>query len=280
MHEAIITTSSTSHVTDQRQPAALRIVSWNTGGNTDVDNSLNGFDLALLQETSVGSTERIESGPGPTAVNLLNGDLVLRPISFATIPEAAAKPEAQPASYPGTIAASELLRPDGSVALILASVYVKWEKTGSWIVPDASAHRTISDISALITTERHRTPILVAGDWNMFRGAGETPYWQVRYQSVFDRMDALGFEWVGPSAGLHRQPSRTGVVTAWPSTATPTFHTRRESASEAWRQLDHVFVSKPWADAVTVRALNEPNEWGPSDHCRIEISVDLERLGL
>jgi hypothetical protein len=29
------------------------------------------------------------------------------------------------------------------------------------------------------------------------------------------------------------------------------------------------------AESVNVRALNEVDEWGPSDHCRIVISVDL-----
>ena len=27
------------------------------------------------------------------------------------------------------------------------------------------------------------------------------------------------------------------------------------------------------ADSVSVRALNEPEQWGPSDHCRLEIEV-------
>ena len=39
----------------------------------------------------------------------------------------------------------------------------------------------------------------------------------------------------------------------------------------ATRQLDYVFASKELAGPLKVRALNAPEEWGPSDHCRIEI---------
>ena len=37
------------------------------------------------------------------------------------------------------------------------------------------------------------------------------------------------------------------------------------------RQLDYVFASRGFADRLSVRALNDPEEWGRSDHCRIEM---------
>ncbi len=40
------------------------------------------------------------------------------------------------------------------------------------------------------------------------------------------------------------------------------------------RQLDFVFASAAIADRVEVRALNEVQEWGPSDHCRVAIEVE------
>ena len=49
--------------------------------------------------------------------------------------------------------------------------------------------------------------------------------------------------------------------------------TQQGSAAAATRQLDFVFASRGLADSVHVRALNEPDEWGPSDHCRVEIEV-------
>lgn len=53
----------------------------------------------------------------------------------------------------------------------------------------------------------------------------------------------------------------------------PTYHTRRQGPAGATRQLDFVFASAAIADRVRVRALNEIDEWGPSDHCRILIDV-------
>jgi len=38
--------------------------------------------------------------------------------------------------------------------------------------------------------------------------------------------------------------------------------------------LDFVFASKSLIDDVRVEAINDPYEWGPSDHCRVEIEVE------
>ena len=34
-----------------------------------------------------------------------------------------------------------------------------------------------------------------------------------------------------------------------------------------------MFVSRPIAHRLTVRSLNDPDDWGPSDHCRIMIDL-------
>ena len=47
------------------------------------------------------------------------------------------------------------------------------------------------------------------------------------------------------------------------------------------RQLDYVFASRGIASDLSVRALNELKQWGPSDHCRITneiLATDLTRL--
>ena len=41
----------------------------------------------------------------------------------------------------------------------------------------------------------------------------------------------------------------------------------------ATRRTDFVVAPRGMVDSVSVRALNEPDEWGPSDHCRLEIMV-------
>ena len=49
---------------------------------------------------------------------------------------------------------------------------------------------------------------------------------------------------------------------------------------EHWRtrvqqrlKMDFVFASTELSERVRVSALNAPDQWGPSDHCRVEINV-------
>ena len=53
----------------------------------------------------------------------------------------------------------------------------------------------------------------------------------------------------------------------------PTYHSSHQTPATATRQLDFVFASKGLADSVRVFALNEPEQWGSSDHCRLEIEI-------
>ena len=46
---------------------------------------------------------------------------------------------------------------------------------------------------------------------------------------------------------------------------------RPETASN--NQLEYVFASRGFHKSLKVRALNSVEDWGPSDHCRIEIEV-------
>ena len=39
-------------------------------------------------------------------------------------------------------------------------------------------------------------------------------------------------------------------------------------------QLDYGFASRSIAHRLTVRALNAPKDWGPSDHCWIVIDLE------
>ena len=54
----------------------------------------------------------------------------------------------------------------------------------------------------------------------------------------------------------------------------PTFYPVGKSAADATVQLDYAFASRGLHEGVRVRALNEIDEWGPSDHCRLMIDVD------
>jgi hypothetical protein len=91
---------------------------------------------------------------------------------------------------------------------------------------------------------------------------------------VFDRAVALGLSYLGPRApGGGRQPDPWPGELPVDSQTVPTYHTRTQGPAGATRQLDHVFASASIAGAITVTACNEPDEWGPSDHCQIIIEL-------
>ena len=148
-------------------------------------------------------------------------------------------------SRPGTITAATVAV-QGRDVFTVASIYALWERPLGMDAPiwaDASAHRLLSDLAPLVG---RRLPLLVSGDWNILRGYGEygDAYWGGRYQTVFDRAEAMGLAFVGPEHpnGRRAEP--------WPdelpegSTCVPTFQHSRQSPETATRQLDFVFASK------------------------------------
>lgn len=56
----------------------------------------------------------------------------------------------------------------------------------------------------------------------------------------------------------------------------PTFHTSHQRPETAANQLDYVFASRGFHERIATRAIDAPAKWGPSDHCRIEIDIDLD----
>jgi hypothetical protein len=178
----------------------------------------------------------------------------------------------------GTLSAATITAP-GEEPIIFISMYSRWESlhastTKAWIYADASAHRLISDLSVFIGTQkRHR--IIAAGDLNILHGYGEhgSPYWGDRYQTIFDRFSALGLRFVGPQSPNGRQAKPWPAELPKDSMNVPTFRTNQQGIAAATRQLDFVFASTGIADQVRVRALNEADEWGNSDHCRVAIEV-------
>ena len=189
----------------------------------------------------------------------------------------------------GIIAAARVTPKDGTAEpFIVVSMYARWigphpTTKSSWGVgySDASVHRIISDISAFIgheDTRRHR--IIAAGDLNTGHGyAGEPytgdPYWEARDRSVFDRMNAIGLEFMGPQSPNGRQADPTPAGLPPDTRNVPTYYTIAQKKPEnAQIQLDYVFASRGFHESVSTRALNEVEEWGPSDHCRILIEID------
>ena len=163
---------------------------------------------------------------------------------------------------------------------MVVSLYGLWEKphrtTGSgWIYADASVHRLVSDLSVLVGQQAgHR--IVAAGDLNILYGYGEngSQYWAKRYDTVFERMDALGLAFIGPQAPHGRRADPWPTELPADSGNVPTYHTTRMIPAQAARQLDFVFASTVLAHRMHVRALNEVSDWGPSDHCRVWIELN------
>ena len=121
--------------------------------------------------------------------------------------------------------------------------------------------------------------ILAAGDLNTFYGATDDNrlVLAARDRTVFDRMEALGLELLGPRApegGRRADPTPQGLPADTQNV--PTFCVAGRNPEDAANQLDYVFASRGFHEQIKVRALNSPDQWGPSDHCRILIEIEDE----
>ena len=268
-----------------------------------------GVDVALLQEAGnppEDVADRVDTGPPehwdshvwnsdwwegrwphlterwPTVVKLSERVEVewfrqVSPISAAASDEIAV-------SGIGTIAAARIVPKDGSAPFIAVSMYATWvkphvsTKTKFFKVgyADASVHRILSDLSAFIGhTDPSTHRILAAGDLNIIYGAtDDNPLaMPARDRNVFDRMEALGLELLGPwhPDGRQAKPTPRGLP---PDTlSVPTFHHSQQKPSGAQYQLDYAIASRGFHESVKVRAMNSVEEWGASDHCRLLIEV-------
>ena len=268
-----------------------KIVCWNIRRSHTAWQSLpdSHGDIALLQEA--GSPPENLAGKidvDPAAFRDTEGKAISRTAIVKLSDEVSVEwlepvplPEAQPGDFvisqPGCISAA-IVSPIDAVPFIVASISAEYQKphrsTGkmSWDIVDASVHRVISDLSLLIGKQReHR--ILAAGDLSVLHGYGENDYWRKRYDTVFARMEALGLPFVGPQHPNGRRADPWPDELPRDSLNVPTYYHSTQEPATATRQLDFVFASKSMKDSVMVRALNHPDEWGPSDHSRLEIIV-------
>ena len=281
----------------------IRLVSWNINKQWEPWRELvemarqRGVDVALLQEAG--------SPPGDLMHLLQYEDDVLRnrhlydrwPLvvrlsdrveveGFRQVPPISELGEREiGVSGIGTLATAKVTpldRPEE--AFVVASMYARWMKphpsTRSWWTgaSDVSAHRILSDLSAFIGHEEpsmHR--ILAAGDLNMMHGATGGSLWLPRRErTVWDRFEALGLVLLGPQAPNGRQASVPRSDLPPETKNVPTYYSRGKSAADATVQFDYAFASRGFHEKIKVRALNEIDEWGSSDHCRLLIEVTTE----
>ena len=265
---------------------AIHLVSWNIARREAALKALHGsdYDVALIQEAPVpkNSWEGKHYSRCAKVVGLSSRAEVTE---FRNLPQGS-KPELNDfaVSAPGTIAAARVA-PNEGMPFIAVSLYARWEKphpgihTGWGIgYSNAMAHRAVSDLSAFIghvDPRRHR--ILLAGDFNLIRGATDSNPLALpaRDRSVFARLGALGFEFLGPRYPHGRRADPTPKGLPADTENEPTYHTARQRPQTAANQLDYVFASRGFHGKTRTRALNAPEEWGPSDHCRIAIDVEV-----
>ena len=198
------------------------------------------------------------------------------------VPISVAKRDEIAVSGIGTIAAARV-NPRDQKSFIAVSMYARWIKPHpstktKWQVgySDGSAHRIISDLSAFIGhTDPSTHRILAAGDLNIIYGAtDDNPLaLPARERTIFERMNALGLEFMGPRYpnGMRADPTPPGLPKD--TRNTPTYFTTRQTPKTAQNQLDYVFASRGFHQSVRVRALNSAHEWGSSDHCRLLIQI-------
>ena len=91
--------------------------------------------------------------------------------------------------------------------------------------------------------------------------------------TVWDRMRALGLEFLGPQRPHGRRAESAPDDVPSDTKNVPTFYPPGSGPESAANQLDYAFASRGFHESVSVRAMNEVEEWGPSDHCRLMIHV-------
>ena len=283
----------------------ITVVCWNIAGRKQPWRQLLGMkadvDVAILQEArkppkdvaphvEVGPTDHwhsIDYPRWPMIARLSDRVKVdwFTPVAVAqTGTSKRIMEETQIAVSDVTTIAAARIHPADTKPFVAVSMYTRWLKPhpsveSKWGVgySDASAHRIISDLSGFIgdvDPSSHR--ILAAGDLNTFYGAlDDNPQvLAARDRTVFDRMQALGFEFLGPQYPNGRRPAEPPPKMPEDSKNVPTyFHPSRKSPANARDQLDYVFASRGFHELVRTRALNGVDEWGASDHCRILVEV-------
>ena len=200
----------------------------------------------MLQEACTPPPEvsaKLDVGPGPWVNAGWNGARAVVGISdrvginrFAVADIVASGPSESAIVEPTGLAVAVATLP-GNIRLGLVSI----ESAG---VASERAPDAISEIRRYCGDD---LPYIVGGDLNV---------WPDCEAALFKGMKHIGLPLIGPHEATFYSP----------------MHGQRPS--DASLQLDYVFASRSIAHRLRVRALNDPDCWGPSDHCRIAIDLN------
>ena len=200
-------------------------------------------DLALLQEACTPPAEvtaKLDVGPGPWVHKGWNGAravigidecIDVQRIAVADIIASSSSNSA--IRTPARLAVAIATLPSGE-RIVLVSI----ESAGE---ASERAPQMIREIQRYCGAD---LPYIVGADLNT---------WWNSETTVFGDMMQIGLPLIGPHAATFYNPLL------------------RQKPSDAQLQLDYVFASRAIAHRLTVRALNDPDDWGTSDHCRIVI---------
>ena len=238
----------------------ITVVSWNIGRRLQSVEELLAMDadVALLQEVGPGALEALKEAGGnvgvspqdpwepwprehydrwPMVVKL--SDRVKVGWFRQILPTAPEEQDDEIAvSNVGIIAAARVIPLVSGKPFIAVSMYARWFRphplTGKTnnIHSDRSAHLIMSDLAAFIwDTDLGDHRILAAGDLNNIYGATEDNrlVWYERDRGVFDRMDALGLEFMGPQHPNGQLANPTPVGLPPDTKNVPTYYTTRQS---------------------------------------------------
>jgi exonuclease III len=276
----------------------IKIISWNICRKPEAWRVLaaSDADLCLLQEArepELYIREDIEIDDAPwrtagmvdrnwrTAIARLSDRVRIHPYTMATIDTADSGEIA--VSRLGTLTIADVEVVSTGETITVASMYGAWEyPIGSngdskHAYADASVHRVLSDLSVIFKLPLKRK-VIAAGDLNIYYGYGDKPteYWKPRYDSVFQRIEAIGLHFVGPQTPIGgNQANSRPILLPLDSKNVPTQRWKQPNPDTGQHQLDYVFATSPLVDRIKVHALNGDEDWGPSDHCRIEINLQI-----
>ncbi len=203
-------------------------------------------DLALLQEACtppVEVTAKLDVGPGPWVHKGWNGARAVIRISDRVVVERIAV-----ADIIASASSNSAIRTPARLAVAIATlrsseriVLVSIESAGK---ASKRAPQMIREIQQYCGAD---LPYIVGADLNT---------WWNSETTVFGDMMQIGLPLIGPHAATFYNPLLG------------------QKPCHAQLQLDYVFASRAIAHRLTVRALNDPDDWGTSDHCRIVIDLE------
>ena len=206
----------------------VTIVCWNMAHKHESWRYLldTNVDLALLHEVCrppEDCAKMVKVDPAPwspveqrrrikwrTAIAALSDRVTVEWVSTTSLGQAG--PGGPAASSPGTLTTAGVI-PRSGEPFMMASLYAELEKpfnhAGSLIYSDASSHRLVSDLAALVSRQ-HGHRIVAAGDLNLMYGysADGSLDWTGRYRTVFDRLEAIGLVF-GRTTVRRRQKSQS-----------------------------------------------------------------------